>query len=814
LIELPLPVSQDAGKFVPIIEHLKIHAREVLDTDAANYQASQASSSSSRFMSTIMSSGTQSDKVSALTLAIQESPAHNIRAFDNLIGLAGKNNRGQAIAALGAIVDLLGNGAVLPSDRRLRAFGSQPSLIGFLQDQELYDWRHGQNLPSPLTDEHLALWAFEDWLKDAYFRIIQLLEKWIGDEIVYSRQTTLDYVYGLLRDKPEQEANLLRLLVNKLGDKERKIASRASYLLLQLLTLHPGMKEIVITAVEQEVLLRPGQNIRTKYYAIITLNQTILSAKEPAVAEKLLRLYFDIFLSLLRTGALDAPSDAKVGEKHGRPATKNGKGRWPVQDVPLSDTETAQRLVSAVLTGVNRAVPFATGNNSILEEHLDTLFKITHSSNFNTSIQALMLIQQLAISRHLAVDRFFRTLYESLLDPRLIASSKQAMYLNLLFRSLKNDIDVRRVKAFVKRMLQTVHLHSAAFACGMLFLLSELEKTFPDIKTLINEPEEETDEEEEVFKDVVSAAPDMNGTNEVAVDGAVAKAKNVYDGRKRAPEHSNADRSCLWELVPFLRHFHPSVAILAANLITRQKALPKPELANHTIIHFLDKFVYRNPKSTETKRGTSIMQPVLAGGSSVQAVLPGRGGVSQSQTQVNSASFWNLKQDQIAAEDVFFHEYFAQVGKPGRAVKTKKQKADGEEQEGSLGGEEEGEDEIWQALVSSKPELDGINEDDGDDIDMDDLEDLDVAMDNLSDSYDDPGSEGSVGLQLDDTMSGDEDSASNDEEDETVDEGKGRPYVIGADKTNGRLKRKELKSLPTFASADDYADMLAGEDEI
>jgi hypothetical protein len=33
-----------------------------------------------------------------------------------------------------------------------------------------------------------------------------------------------------------------------------------------------------------------------------------------------------------------------------------------------------------------------------------------------------------------------RTLYESLLDPRVATSSKQSLYLNLLYKSLKNDL--------------------------------------------------------------------------------------------------------------------------------------------------------------------------------------------------------------------------------------------------------------------------------------------------------------------------------------------------------------------------------------
>lgn len=175
---------------------------------------------------------------------------------------------------------------------------------------------------------------------------------------------------------------------------------------------------------------------------------------------------------------------------------------------------------------------------------MDTLFKITHSSNFNTSIQALMLIEQLATSKHLAVDRFYRTLYESLLDPRLVTSSKHALYLNLLFRALKSDLNVKRVKAFAKRLLQIVTLHQPPFICGILFLIRELETTFPGLKSLINDPEENDEADEEVFRDVPEdeMAPDPE-------PNVRADVSTLYDGRKRDPEHSNADKSCLWELV-------------------------------------------------------------------------------------------------------------------------------------------------------------------------------------------------------------------------------------------------------------------------
>lgn len=154
-----------------------------------------------------------------------------------------------------------------------------------------------------------------------------------------------------------------------------------------------------------------------------------------------------------------------------------------------------------------------------------------------------MLIEQLATSKHVAVDRFYRTLYESLLDPRLITSSKHALYLNLLYRALRLDLNVKRVKAFAKRILQVMTLHQPPFICGILYLLRELETTFPGLKSSLSEPEENDDEE--VFRDVVE-----NGASSMLQEQRDRSSHKIsYDGRKRDPEHSNADKSCLWELV-------------------------------------------------------------------------------------------------------------------------------------------------------------------------------------------------------------------------------------------------------------------------
>lgn len=63
------------------------------------------------------------------------------------------------------------------------------------------------------------------------------------------------------------------------------------------------------------------------------------------------------------------------------------------------------------------------------------------------------------------------------------------MFLNLLYKSMKADVALRRVKAFVKRLLQISAEQSTSFACGALFLVSEVMRAKPGLKILLQEAE-------------------------------------------------------------------------------------------------------------------------------------------------------------------------------------------------------------------------------------------------------------------------------------------------------------------------------------
>lgn len=245
--------------------------------------------------------------------------------------------------------------------------------------------------------------------------------------------------------------------------------------------------------------------------------------------------------------------------------------------------------------------------------------------------------------------------------------------------------------------------------------------------------------------------------------------------------------------------------VYASTLLAGRSTTQKPELVNHTLIAFLDKFVYRNAKIADSSRGISIMQPVAAAGQG--HILLSNKPSAKDGASLNTSSFWNKKSEDVAKDEVFFHEYFAQIGKPRQTERTQKSKdaktAASDDEEG-----EADEDDIWNALVSSHPEVQGESDSDPE---FDDLMDLDDSEDDLKDNME--GSEEDESLDF----LGESDLSS-DEDDEGGAEIEMKPVVDEAQEASlgsqKRAKRKALKNLPTFASADDYAEMLAQEDEL
>jgi ribosome biogenesis protein MAK21 len=465
---------------------------------------------------------------------------------------------------------------------------------------------------------------------------------------------------------------------------------------------------------------------------------------------------------------------------------------------------------------------------SRFEVQLNTIFEVTHSSNFNTSIQAMTLIQQISATKHYSTDRFYRTLYESLLDHRLITTSKHIMYLNLLYRSLKADVSIKRVQAFVKRLLQIIHMHEPPFICGVLYLINELIIMFPSIKSMLSTPEDNaSDDGEEHYADVPE---DGEGSPTKAVD---EPGRARYNARKRDPDHANADLSCLWELLPLQAHYHPSVHVLASKLISQEPIKEKPDPTIYTLMNFLDKFSFRNAKTkTQAVHGSSIMQPMSGTTKAADYLITGRDG-DKTHDPLNSEQFWSKKVNDVRVDEVFFHAYFEKAGKAKQAIRKDKKKSRKQDED----SEESGEEEIWKALVNSRPDIEGGEDDEDDegfsDIDMDDMSDDGPGMDegvelNLgsddeeararAESDQDDGDDGMDGFDLDDEeafVDSDDDVPVDIDMDDGTDVEESvpsRPEDKGEGSKKGHKKRK-LKHLPTFASVEDYAKLIGDDSE-
>lgn len=153
-----------------------------------------------------------------------------------------------------------------------------------------------------------------------------------------------------------------------------------------------------------------------------------------------------------------------------------------------------------------------------------------------------------------------------MLSPDLYHSSKQGLFMNVLYKAIRNDPQPDRVRSFIKRCLQICFVQKPSFACGMLLIISEILKEKPELKMHILEKEK----------------------NDPEV---------VYDPSKREPLFANATNCGWWELTVLSKHSHPSVAKWAQTLLEGTPVLYDGDpLNDFSIAAFLDKFVNKKPK--------------------------------------------------------------------------------------------------------------------------------------------------------------------------------------------------------------------------
>ncbi|XP_056176264.1 protein SLOW WALKER 2 [Syzygium oleosum] len=741
-----------------VVEEKRKLGERLMAQYAQDYESSRGQSGDVKMVVTTQRSGTAADKVSAFSVMVGDNPIANLRSLDGLIGMVtSKVGKRHALTGFEVLKELFIS-SLLP-ERKLKTLLQRPL-------NHLPETKDGYSL--------LLFWYWEDCLKQRYERFIVALEEASRDMLPILKDKALKTMYALLKNKSEQERRLLSALVNKLGDPQNKGASNADYHLSSLLSEHPNMKVVVIDEVDS-FLFRPHLNIRAKYHAINFLSQIRLSNKGdgPKVAKRLIDVYFAVFKVLI--------TEAGSGQKKAKSSKKERKGASGSEgekekDASEAHVELDSRILSVLLTGVNRAFPYVSSNEAddIVEVQTPLLFQLVHSNNFNVGIQALMLLDKISSKNQIVSDRFYRALYSKLLLPSAMNSSKAKMFIGLLLRAMKSDVNLKRVAAFSKRLLQVALQQPPQYACGYLFLLSELLKARPPLWNVVLQSES-VDEELEHFEDIVEEADNKeindsreennfasivddsvkdddsseeeedglpissDDDDELSDEAAELLIKNVssntrgvelsknkidqsgvnstgsllpggYNPRHREPSYCNADRGSWWELTVLASHVHPSVATMARTLLSGANIVYNGNPLNDLSLPAFLDKLMEKKPKQSSWHGGSQIEPAKKLDMNNQLIGP---------------EILSLAETDVPPEDLVFHKFYINKMNSSKTQKKKKKKGAEEEAAEELfdvddaevdGGDESDNEEIENMLDSADISFDGDGEYDYDDL--------------------------------------------------------------------------------------------------
>ncbi|CAK1549339.1 unnamed protein product [Leptosia nina] len=342
------------------LENCKKEASSALHGDTLAYETKSSKSGSSDYQwaKTLLNKGTIGDRVAAATILIQDNPVHNLTALRNLVNNVKPAKKKDGIIIIDALSELFTADLLIP-DVKLRTFDQHP--LGHLDEMTSGNRQLRRNI--------LKLWYYEDQVKELYGTYVEALNKFAHDSVDANKEKAVSAMSYLLMHHPEREKMLLTNIINKLGDPSQTVASKVIYHLCQLLYNHPNMKSVVLAEIEK-MLFRSNISPRAQYYGVCFLNQFYLGKDDSKIAEGLIRIYFSFFKASIKKGEIDS------------------------------------RLMSAILTGVKRAYPFADKERlADTSAHIDAIHKLVHLAGINVAIHALALLYHVSDASKGASDR-------------------------------------------------------------------------------------------------------------------------------------------------------------------------------------------------------------------------------------------------------------------------------------------------------------------------------------------------------------------------------------------------------------------------
>ncbi|CAG5059919.1 unnamed protein product [Parnassius apollo] len=474
------------------IEELRKEANSALHGDTLAYEtkSNRNGSSDHQWARTLLNKGAIGDRVAAATILIQDSPIYNLTALRNLVNNVKPAKKKDGIVIIDALSELFISELLVP-DIKLRTF--EQHSLAHLDEMTSGNKQARRNI--------LKYWYFEDQLKELYGTYVEALNKFAHDSVEANKEKAVSAMSYLLMHHPEREKMLLTNIINKLGDPSQAVASKVIYHLCQLLFNHPNMKGVVLADIEK-MLFRSNISPRAQYYGICFLNQFFLGKDDWKIAENLIRIYFSFFKASIKKGEIDS------------------------------------RLMSAILTGVKRAYPFADKERlASTTEHINAVHRLVHLAGLSVAVHALALLFHISDASEGTSDRYYTALYRKLTNAEIFNTTHSALLFSLIYKSLKQDKNIERVTSFIKRLLQLCCYMTPAQACGMLFLISQVLKDGAKkdaIKLVWSKrelKEEEVKEEQQKQEDEHETA-DVNDSVNTSIETVEKEEKEKVEQKK------------------------------------------------------------------------------------------------------------------------------------------------------------------------------------------------------------------------------------------------------------------------------------------
>lgn len=472
----------------------------------------------------------------------------------------------------------------------------EPSLRSFMSRTDLSPDKNE-------TPMRVILQAYyEDLVKTAYLEFLKILEIILHDQVQAGREFAMRTVKDLLvaGRNASSENVLLRLLVNKLGDHSRKVASRVSFYLQNVVDTHERLTLPTVQLVQDEITKasavalyrppsakdikkrpklsksklnsKPSGNDKPAYYGLCFFSQLRLSSDTPDVTRVLLKTYqylLEVFISRL---------EEPLGKG------KHSKNKRSAKDLDENDAEEAPRIIKVVLTGLSRAIPFypsVAGNSMMTSNKAENLSLTAYVSrimdiakkirSYPILLQASNLILRIFSAPGQKNEESFSVLSrmasENLLDCTRMADAlaSHPLLFKLLYRLFtflgesSSPAATKAMQTLCKSLLASAcAIQSPAFPAAALLLVNEAFSLKPELRLSVSFPADQAVEYDEI----------------------ITSNSNIID-------HKKTTETTLWELCLLASHCNPTVRRYARTLLSNDPQNNQIDIRNEPEDPFL-----------------------------------------------------------------------------------------------------------------------------------------------------------------------------------------------------------------------------------